>query len=226
MVAGVELLPHHEVPGHEPSSRGNDTHPMREVTRRAAGLAADAWHDGTRRKVAELFDALAPEWHTRDTPQRRAVVGDAFDRGVGALGFLRAGARDSSLPLLGVEIGSGTGTYSAYAAAVVDVAFSMDLSMEMLRSAPAGPSQRIAADASRLPLRDGSVDLLTIINMFLFPDEVDRVLAPGGVLVWVNVSGPDTPIHLSTEEVVAALPFEVRGVESTAGVGTWCVLRR
>ena len=62
--------------------------------------------------------------------------------------------------------------------------------------------------------------------MFLFPGEIARVLRPGGILLWVNVSGPDTPIHLSTDEVVAALPFEVEGVESTAGAGTWCALRR
>jgi hypothetical protein len=45
-------------------------------------------------------------------------------------------------------------------------------------------------------------------------------------LIWVNSSGEQTPIHLTTEEVVVALPFAVSGVESRAGAGTWCVLRR
>lgn len=44
--------------------------------------------------------------------------------------------------------------------------------------------------------------------------------------MWVNSSGEQTPIHLTSAEVVAALPFEVTGVESRAGAGTWCVLRR
>ena len=79
------------------------------------------------------------------------------------------------------------------------------------------------------------VDVLFIRNVLIYFDvptkkailgKVARVLRPGGILLWVNVSGPDTPIHLTTTEVVAALPFEVEGVESTAGAGTWCALRR
>lgn len=226
MVDGVEWLPHLAIPGHEPTTRGNAHHPMRELTRRAAGLAPGGWDDHARAMVTEVFDELASEWHTRDTPERRAVVGDAFGRGLTSLDG-RSGSEAPRPPrTLGVEVGSGTGTYSGFTAATAEVAVSFDLSMEMLRTAPAGPSRRVAADASALPLRDRSVDLLVIINMFLFPAEVDRVLREGGTLVWVNVSGPDTPIHLGTDEVVSALPFEVRGVESTAGAGTWCALVR
>ena len=65
-----------------------------------------------------------------------------------------------------------------------------------------------------------------LVNCFLFPDEVDRVLAPDGVVVWVNSSGAETPIHLPSDDVVAALPGPWEGVQSTAGLGTWCVLRR
>ena len=65
-----------------------------------------------------------------------------------------------------------------------------------------------------------------LVNCFLFPDEVDRVLAPDGVIVWVNSSGAETPIHLPSDDVVAALPGRWEGVQSTAGLGTWCVLRR
>jgi hypothetical protein len=72
---------------------------------------------------------------------------------------------------------------------------------------------------------DGAADVVVLINAFLFPAEVERVLA-SGVLVWVNSSGEDTPIHLSTREVVSSLGFPVEGVESRAGVGTWAALRR
>ena len=57
------------------------------------------------------------------------------------------------------------------------------------------------------------------MNCFLFPAEVDRVLAPDGVVVWVNSSGAETPIHLPPDDVVAALPGGGTGVQSTAGVG-------
>ena len=65
-----------------------------------------------------------------------------------------------------------------------------------------------------------------MINAFLFPAEVERVLSPGGALVWVNSSGEDTLIHLSVDDLLAALPGEWCGTSSRAGEGLWCVLRR
>ena len=64
-----------------------------------------------------------------------------------------------------------------------------------------------------------------LINAFLFAGEVDRVLAPGGVVVWVSVVGADTPIYLSADDVGAALPGDWAGVWSEAANGTWAVLR-
>ena len=72
----------------------------------------------------------------------------------------------------------------------------------------------------------GHADAIVLVNCFLFPDEVDRVLAPGGVVVWVNSSGSETPIHLPPQDVVEALPGRWEGVESTAGIGIWSVLWR
>ena len=62
--------------------------------------------------------------------------------------------------------------------------------------------------------------------MLLFPVEIDRVLAPDGVLVWVNTSGEHTPIHLTAAEVERALPGAWDVVASSAGRGTWAVARR
>jgi hypothetical protein len=101
-----------------------------------------------------------------------------------------------------------------------------EISMELLRLAPAGPAWWVRADGGCLPVRDRSADVLVSINAFLFPTEVDRVLKAHGMFVWVNTSGEETPIHLTTAEVVEALPFPVAGVEASAGQGTWCVLRR
>ena len=106
------------------------------------------------------------------------------------------------------------------------VVLAAELSAEMLKLAPADVGVRLRADGSRLPLREGSIDAAVLINMFLFPAEMARVIAPAGVLVWVNTSGPDTPIHLPADEVDAALPGDCSGVASEAGWGTWAVLRR
>ena len=73
---------------------------------------------------------------------------------------------------------------------------------------------------------DASPAAIVLVNAFLFPTEIERVLSPAGVVVWVNSSGAHTPIYLSAEDLVAALSGEWTGVSSRAGEGHWCVLRR
>jgi SAM-dependent methyltransferase len=189
---------------------------MRTMTRRAAGLEPQPWNRAAANQVAALFDGLAPEWHTRASPVRTRVVLDALTRGVEPL----LSRRDLCL-----EIGSGVGTYSPLFAERFTRVVSADLSWEMVRRSPRA-TLSVLADGSRLPLVDASVDVVALVNAFLFPEEVERVLVRGGLLLWVSSSGEQTPIHLSTEDVVASLPFAVSGVESRAGAGTWCVLRR
>jgi len=62
--------------------------------------------------------------------------------------------------------------------------------------------------------------------MLLFPGEVDRVLAPGGTVTWVNTLGDQTPIHLPPADVIEALPGVWEGVTANAGTGLWATLRR
>ena len=141
---------------------------------------------------------------------------DAFERGVDVM---------STANSLALEVGSGIGTYTAVVASRYERVVSIDLSYEMLAHAPPD-SHRTMADGALLPVRSSTVDAVVLINAFVFPNEVARVLEIGGLVVWVNSSGPDTPIHLTTDDLVRALHFEVEGVESRAGVGTWAVLRR
>lgn len=269
-------------PDGDPPSGLSADHPMRRVTR-AVAFDADGWTAERRGKVAELFDSLAEEWHTRDAPGRDAPLRDALERGlsaadevaaVPALQAAMAAVTTTEVPVvhlddpdrhpggsespfgfggyddlpsndppsgtvtaigegcrtgfvsraprrLCVDIGAGTGLHSATLAARFPMLLSVDLSGEMLRLAPVGPAIRVQADASALPLGDGSVDVLVLANAFLFPLEVGRALAPDGVVVWVNSRGTDTPIHLTANEVDAALPGRWDGVASQAGWGTW-----
>lgn len=190
---------------------------MRIATRRAAGLDAAGWTDELRRQVEDYFDGIAGEWHTRISPQRTVVVTDALARGLSAMDVPVGPA---------VEIGSGIGTYSSLLAARFVKVVAIDLSRAMLKLAPPRPAHRVQADGARLPLRDSSAAAVVLINAFLFPAEVDRVLSPGGALVWVNSSGEQTPIYLSVDDLVARLPGEWTGTSSRAGEGHWCVLRR
>ncbi len=210
----IEELPAVEIPGHRASGLGSDDHPMRIMTRRAAGLAPGGWDAEARGRVETLFDELSGEWHTRTSTQRTAVVLDALHRG-GVTGGAVA-----------VELGSGIGNYSSLLAERFRTVAAVDLSLAMLRLAPVAPATRIQADAAELPFRAGCADAVVLVNVLLFPGEVDRVLAPEGSVAWVNSSGDQTPIHLRSEEVAAVLPGEWRGVASRAGQGSWCVLRR
>jgi SAM-dependent methyltransferase len=190
---------------------------MRIATRRAAGLEAGGWTGELRDQVENFFDDLAKEWHTRTSPERTAIVLDALSRGLDPMG-LPAG--------IAVEVGCGIGTYSNLLAKRFATVVAIDLSLPMLKLAPRGPADRVQADGARLPLHDSCAAAIVLINAFLFPQEVERVLSPGGALVWVNSSGEQTPIYLSVEDLVAQLPGEWTGTSSRAGEGHWCVLRR
>jgi SAM-dependent methyltransferase len=211
MAAAVTWLP--PIDG-EPDARldgADENHPMRVITRQVAA-GPTGWSDERRRNVNELFDGLAGEWHTRDGPGRHLPVRDAVDRG-----GLTGGRA--------LELGSGTGLVTADLTRLFDRVIAADLAFEMLRRAPS-VAPRIRADGRHLPFPDGSFDALVLMNMLLFPDEADRVVAPGGAVVWVNSRGAGTPIHLPAEEVVAALPGSWSGVAASHGSATWCVARR
>lgn len=205
------------VPSTDPPAGVGPDHPMRLVTRQVA-FEADGWTPERRRKVADLFDDLAPEWHTRDYPGRDDPLRDALARGLDGV----AGTC--------LEIGSGTGLSTRLLIERCSRVVALDLAREMLLRAPAEAAPRVQADAAELPFADGGIGVLVLVNALLFPAEYDRVLEPGGHLVWVNSRGDQTPIHLPTSDVVAALDeattsrWEARSSE--AGWGTWCVVWR
>jgi len=213
----IEYLKPISIEGHQSSGSGGPDHPMRIATRRAAGLDPGGWTPALRKEVGEFFDTLSGEWHTRTSPQRTAVVLDALERGLGR--------RDSRTGVV-VEVGSGIGAYSSLLARRFATVLAIDLSLAMLRLAPVGIAHRIQADGASLPVRDSSAAAVVLVNAFLFPAEVDRILARDGALVWVNSSGAQTAIFLSAEDLLSALPGKWTGTASQAGRGTWCVLRR
>jgi len=210
---GLEHLPVVVPVRHEREAGANADHPMRKVTRQVA-FEPDSWTPERRARVAELFDGLAPEWHTREVPGRYDALNDALERG--------------DVPADGptLEVGSGTGLCTPLLADHFSDLVAADLSIEMLRLAPADAAPPLQADSSQLPFADGSLLVIVVINMLLFPTEMARVLAPDGVLVWVNTSGDRTPIYLASDDVVAALPGDWTGKACAAGTGTWCAVRR
>jgi hypothetical protein len=195
-----------------PELAGPD-HPMRKVTRQVA-FERDAWTPERAAKVAKLFDTMAPEWGARTTRERQDVLRDALARGT-------LGGRDCC-----IEIGSGTGSSTPDLASAWARVVALDLSREMLRHAAPEPGLRVQGDAAKLPLPDACANAVVLVNALLFPNEVDRVLARGGAVVWVNSLGDRTPIHLPADDVAKALPGAWTGVCAEAAWGTWCTLRR
>ncbi len=213
-----------ELPGIDGGDEGTRgtvvNHRMREVTELVAGTGdgVGTWNDSLVGEVRELFDSLAPDWTaTRDHPGRNAPVLDALGRG---------GVEGRTV----LELGAGTCISARDLAGRFDRFVAADLSWGMLSHAVNGAPPLVCTDGSALPLANGVLDVLILQNMFLFATEVDRCLADEGCVVWVNSRGPETPIHLSCEAVVASLEATTgrgwRAVTSTVGEATWAVVRR
>ena len=194
-----------------PARFGSD-HPMRTVTEQIGG--GEGWSPERASFVAGVFDTLSVGWHAEHSADvRLAPLEDALDRGGIGLGRL-------------VEIGCGTGAATERIAARRAVAAAFDLSPKMLALADPALAPFVRADASALPLAAGSVDVMVLVNMFMFAAEFDRVLAPGGRFVWISTMGDETPIYLPPEEVLDLLPGRWRATGSQAGTGFWLVARR
>lgn len=220
MAADLNQLPDDDSPDGRyvpPEGGVGPDHPMRNVTRQVA--FEGGWSPGRAAKVAGLFDSMAEEWDASHSDAvRTAPIRDALRRG-----GLNLGGR-------WLELGAGTGAGTRILApAVVGGGGSLvaiDLALGMLRNSPERVAPLTQADASRLPFGDGAFDGLAMVNMLLFPEEVARVLAPGGSVLWVNTFGDRTPIHLPPEDVAAALPGEWSVTWAHSGNGFWALVSR
>jgi SAM-dependent methyltransferase len=107
--------------------------------------------------------------------------------------------------------------------------FAVDLSPAMIEEArrllPAELAERVrfmVADGAVLPFVNGEFDLVILLNMIPFFDELARVSAPGGRVIFAFSSGADTPIYVPPEtlrkrlEALGFGDFE----ELAAGEGT------
>ena len=170
------------------------------------------------------FDAVAPKWNTMRMPDSLAP-------------FEAALAAVEPAPQRALDLGTGTGAGArAVAERFPDAeVVGADLSERMLAEARAGLPAELAgrvrferADASALPFGDGAFQLVTLSNMIPFFDELARVLAPGGAIVFAYSGGAGTPIYVPPERLRDAL--QRRGftefAEFQAGRGTAFLARK
>jgi SAM-dependent methyltransferase len=163
-----------------------------------------------RGPIRRQFDRLAPSWDGLRSEQAFAPLEKALD-GI------------PSPPARALDLGTGTGLAAFLLARRFPEAeiVGVDVSERMLDEARRNTPPELAAhvrfehaDAARLPYADGSFQLVTLANMIPFFDELARVIAPGGWLLFSFSAGPETPIWVPPERLRSEL--EVRGFSDFA----------
>ena len=147
------------------------------------------------------FDRLAPIWDSMRRPDSLASFELALEQ-------------IEEAPRRALDVGTGTGA-GAFAIArhspqadVIGVDLAPGMLAEAGRLTPPELAGRVRfeqADSSRLPYDDHSFDLLSLANMIPFFDEIDRVLAPGGRVIFSFSGGAETPIWVPPERIRAEL---------------------
>src|SRR5258708_2109919 len=171
--------------------------------------------------MRKQFDKLAPVWDARRSPEAFLTVGVGLDR-------------LAQPPKRVLDLGTGTGSVARILAERYPSAeiVAVDLSPRMIeeaRSRTAAPNVRLeVADAERLPFDDGAFDLVTLANMIPFFDELARVVAPGGHVLFSFSLGPGTPIYVTPERLRQELGRRgfAEFAELSAGAGTALVARK
>ena len=169
------------------------------------------------------FDRLAPVWDRRRGPE--------------SLIPLQAALAKIEAPRCVLDLGTGTGVGARAIAKrfpeaqVVGVDLAPAMVEEARRLLEPELAYRVryqAADAEHLPFEDAAFDLVVLLNMIPFFEELARVTAAGGALVLAYSSGPETPIYTPPETLRSRLEplgfghFE----EIAAGEGTALLARR
>jgi SAM-dependent methyltransferase len=163
-----------------------------------------------RGPLRRTFDRLAPTWEGRASADKLASLDAALER----LG------RE---PRRVLDVGTGTGAAARHLAARWPDAevTGVDLSPEMLAEAErlGGGVRYVAGDASRLPFADATFDLVVLVNMIPFFDELQRVTAAGGSVAVSFTLGPATPIYVPLDRVDAELARRGFGARHRASGG-------
>ena len=147
-----------------------------------------------RGRLRTMFDGLAPTWETRIGPHHLLALDLALE-GVPSPSHI-------------LDLGTGTGVVALalgerYPEAEV---VGVDLSPGMIEEARGNLSPELGGhvrfevgDASELSYPDGAFDLVVLSNMIPFYDELARIVASEGTLVFSFSRGAETPIYVPPE---------------------------
>jgi len=143
------------------------------------------------------FDAIAATWDELRLSDHLA----SYERALEAV---------EPAPRQALDLGTGTGQ-GAFAIArrfpesrVIGVDLAERMLAQAERKTPPELRERVTfeqGDASRLAYPDGSFDLVAHANMIPFFDELERLVAPGGHVLFAFSSGASTPIYVTPERL-------------------------
>ena len=176
-----------------------------------------------RRPLALLFDRLAPRWSQMRSPTHLAPLEAALAE-IGPARHV-------------LDLGTGTGAAAVLVAGIYPEAevTGVDLAPGMVeearRALPPELDGRVRfeiADSAALPFADGAFDLVVLLNMIPFFDELARVLARDGRAVFAFSNGAGTPIYVSAARLRSELGRRrfTEFAEISAGNGTALIARR
>lgn len=172
-----------------------------------------------RAPLRRTFDRLAPVWDEMRMPEAFAPVEAAL-------------AALPEEPRSVLDLGTGTGSVAQVVAERFPDAqvTGVDVSPKMIDVARAkGTRVRFeVADAERLPYDDGAFDLVTLGNMIPFFDELARVTATNGFVLFAFSGGDQTPIYVPFERLRAELTSRgfAEFADFSAGRGTAFLARK
>ena len=143
------------------------------------------------------FDRLAPVWDSMRGPEYLAP----FERALEVV---------SPAPNRVLDLGTGTGAAALAIARrfseaeVVGVDISQRMVDEARRKMPPELAGRVRfeqGDGAGLPYPSGSFQLVTLANVIPLFDELFRLVAPGGQVLFSFSAGPETPIWVPPERL-------------------------
>lgn len=199
-----------DAPGIEEAANGQPLgrdHPHNPLVRRA--LVGDL---GAHLELVERYESMAAIWRSwTDSHSDDYTLP------------LRSGldhVRKAMVVELSAGGGAGTNVLLERGFDVIAVEPSAAMVAEF-RSSISTPAVRATSD--QLPFASDTIELLVGLNAVADADEMRRVLAPGGQILWCYSFGEATPVYIEPEELASAVGAS-RAFAQRAGQGFWLIL--